>query len=440
MTKYFGTDGIRGSYGSHNMNENFAQKVGWAISHFLIQSGSSNSVVAVGSDPRPSSPALKESLIKGLRAGGVVVKDFGIIPTPALAFGVIQHGFHFGVMITASHNPHSDNGIKCFSGIGTKLSKAQEEEIEQTIDSYSSISTASSGVETLSVLKEYLQNLKNYFSGLTLSGMRIALDSANGATCQTSQTLLEELGATVFAIHQGGGIINENCGSEHLEDLRNLVLENKADLGIAHDGDGDRVRFIDPTGRVVDGDQVLGLLALDAHRSKSLSSSTFVSTVHSNSGLSEALKEKGLKLERSDVGDRNVFLKMLEVNCNWGGESSGHIINTDYLPTGDGLFAALSVLLAIQNQSRDLISLTKEIKLWPLRSESFPVSQKISIQDVPELTQCIDREEKFLCNRGRILLRYSGTEPLIRLLIEGASKDLVNESFDRIKLVLQKSL
>ena len=134
MTKYFGTDGIRGSYGSHNMNENFAQKVGWAISHFLIQSGSSNSVVAVGSDPRPSSPALKESLIKGLRAGGVVVKDFGIIPTPALAFGVIQHGFHFGVMITASHNPHSDNGIKCFTKSGTKLNKAHEEEIEKWIE------------------------------------------------------------------------------------------------------------------------------------------------------------------------------------------------------------------------------------------------------------------------------------------------------------------
>ena len=151
-------------------------------------------------------------------------------------------------MITASHNPYSDNGIKCFSGNGTKLSKAQEEEIEQTIDRYSSISQAPSGVETLPVLEEYLQNLKNNFRGLKLSGMRIALDSANGATCQTSRTLLEELGATVFAIHQGGGIINENCGSEHLEDLRDLVLENNADLGIAHDGDGDRVRFINPTG------------------------------------------------------------------------------------------------------------------------------------------------------------------------------------------------
>ena len=147
--------------------------------------------------------------------------------------------------------------------------------------------------------------------------MRIALDSANGATCQTSRTLLEELGATVFAIHQGDGIINENCGSEHLEDLRDLVLENNADLGIAHDGDGDRVRFINPTGQIVDGDQVLGLLALDAQRSKSLSSSTFITTVHSNSGLSDALKKNFINLERSDVGDRNFFLKMLESKCNW---------------------------------------------------------------------------------------------------------------------------
>ena len=440
MTKYFGTDGIRGTYGSHVMNENFAQKVGWAISHFLIQTGSTNPVVAVGSDTRPSSPTLKESLIRGLQAGGAIVTDFGIIPTPALAFGVIQNAFHFGVMITASHNPYSDNGIKCFSGNGTKLSKAQEEEIEQTIDRYSSISRAHSGAETLPLLQEYLQNLKNNFRGLNLSGMRIALDSANGATCQTSRTLLEELGATVFAIHQGDGIINENCGSEHLEDLRDLVLENNADLGIAHDGDGDRVRFINPTGQIVDGDQVLGLLALDAQRSKSLSSSTFITTVHSNSGLSDALKKNGINLERSDVGDRNVFLKMLESKCNWGGESSGHIINTDYLPTGDGLFAALSVLLAIKNQSKDLSSLSDEIKLWPLRSESFPVSQKIPIQDVPEITQCVEDEEKILGNRGRILLRYSGTEPKIRLLVEGVSEDLINESFNRIQLVLQKSL
>jgi phosphoglucosamine mutase len=440
MTKYFGTDGIRGSYGSRNMNENFAQKVGWAISHFLIQTGYPNPVVAVGSDTRPSSPTLKESLIRGLQTGGAIVKDFGIIPTPALAFGVIQNAFHFGVMITASHNPYLDNGIKCFSGNGTKLSKAQEEEIEQTIDRYSSISPETSGVETLSVLQEYLHNLKKYFCGLNLSGMRIALDSANGATCQTSQTLLEELGATVFAIHQGGGMINENCGSEHLEDLRDLVLENKADLGIAHDGDGDRVRFINTTGQIVDGDQVLGLLALHAHRSESLSSSSFVTTVHSNSGLSDALQKTGIKLERSDVGDRNVFLKMLESQCNWGGESSGHIINTDYLPTGDGLFAALSVLLAIQNQSRDLSSLSDEIKLWPLRSESFPVSKKTPIQDVPAITHCIEDEEKILGNRGRILLRYSGTEPKIRLLVEGVSEDLISESFNRIQLVLQKSL
>jgi phosphoglucosamine mutase len=182
------------------------------------------------------------------------------------------------------------------------------------------------------------------------------------------------------------------------------------------------------------------LLALDAQRSKSLSSSTFVSTVHSNSGLSEALKKNGIKLDRSDVGDRNVFLKMLESQSNWGGESSGHIINTNYLPTGDGLFAALSVLSAIQKQSKNLASLSEEIKLWPLRSESFPVSHKIPVQDVPEITQCLEDEERILNNRGRILLRYSGTEPKIRLLMEGTSRDLINESFERIKLVLQKSL
>jgi len=252
--------------------------------------------------------------------------------------------------------------------------------------------------------------------------------------------MLERFGATVFSIHQGEGMINDHCGSEYLESLSNLVRSKKADMGIAHDGDGDRVRFVDRDGQTIDGDQVLGLLALHAHRTKSLRSSTFVSTVHSNSGLAETLKANGIRLGRAKVGDRNVYQKMLEGKSNWGGESSGHIICMDYLPTGDGLFAALSVLDAIQKQATDLRVLARKTTLWPLRSESFPVAEKIPVKNVPDLIQCLKAEEEFLHDQGRILLRYSGTEPKIRLLVEGVSTGLINQSFNRIAEVIQKSL
>ena len=439
MKNFFGTDGIRGAYGSESMNESFAHKVGWAISQFLIQGGLNSPEVAVGCDTRPSSPTLMEHLVKGLLSGGATVQDCGILPTPALAFGVIKHGFHFGVMITASHNPHQDNGIKCFSGSGTKLSESEEEEIEHWIGQ-GAIHSSTSQPGKISLLEDYLSHLESHFHELNLSGIRIALDSANGATCKTSQTMLERLGATVLSIHQGEGMINDHCGSEHLENLANLVCDKKADLGIAHDGDGDRVRLVDRDGQTIDGDQILGLLALHAHRTKSLRSSTFVSTVHSNSGLAETLKANGIRLGRAQVGDRNVHQKMLEEKSNWGGESSGHIICMDYLPTGDGLFAALSVLDAIQKQSTDLKVLARETALWPLRSESFPVAEKIPIDNVPDLIQCVKAEEKILHDQGRILLRYSGTEPKIRLLVEGVSNELINQSFNRIAEVIQKSL
>jgi phosphoglucosamine mutase len=439
MKNFFGTDGIRGAYGSEIMNEDFAHKVGWAISQFLIQGGLTCPNVAVGCDTRPSSPTLRKHLVEGLVSGGATVKDCGILPTPALAFGVIKYGFHFGVMVTASHNPHQDNGIKCFSGCGTKLSESEEEEIEHWIG-HDSVHSSTSQPEHISVLTDYLSHLESRFHGLNLSGMRIALDSANGATCKTSQTMLERFGATVFSIHQGEGMINDHCGSEYLESLSNLVRSKKADMGIAHDGDGDRVRFVDRDGQTIDGDQVLGLLALHAHRTKSLRSSTFVSTVHSNSGLAETLKANGIRLGRAKVGDRNVYQKMLEGKSNWGGESSGHIICMDYLPTGDGLFAALSVLDAIQKQATDLRVLARKTTLWPLRSESFPVAEKIPVKNVPDLIQCLKAEEEFLHDQGRILLRYSGTEPKIRLLVEGVSTGLINQSFNRIAEVIQKSL
>ena len=233
-------------------------------------------------------------------------------------------------------------------------------------------------------------------------------------------------------------MINQQCGSEHLHSLISEVQKRKTDLGIAHDGDGDRVRFVDGNGRIIDGDQVLGLLALHAHQKSNLHSKTFVSTVHSNSGLSSFLNQHGIISKKSDVGDKNVFLKMVETGSNWGGESSGHIICTDYLPTGDGLFAALSVLRILIEKSKTISSLVSEIKLWPSLSATIPVTQKPPLEKIPELQKIISKEKSFLGKEGRILVRYSGTEPKLRLLVEGKSPDKIRLSYQSLKDAIEK--
>ena len=440
MNQYFGTDGIRGAYGSEFINEAFSHKVGQAIGAYLQKENQDKPIVAIASDTRPSGSSLKKSVILGLRSMAVQAIDYGVVPTPALAFGVLKHAANFGVMITASHNPADDNGIKCFTAQGTKLRLEQELALESLIGHEHSTTEAPKETEYRSILDEYLKNLETYFSGLDLSGLSIAVDSANGATCETTHCILESLGANVLKIHHGDGVINSECGSENLKSLQALVLQKKADLGIAHDGDGDRVRFVDAEGKVIEGDQVLGLIARQAHLEKNLKSETFVSTVHSNSGVFSFLNEHAIHSLTSDVGDRNVYLKMLESNSNWGGESSGHIICTDYLPTGDGLFAALYVLRAMKVQSQTLACLASEVKLWPSLSGSFPVSQKPAIDSIPDLSLSVAREKDYLNEEGRILLRYSGTEPKLRLLVEGQSLEKISASYQRISLAIEKSL
>ena len=439
MTKYFGTDGIRGVYGSPTMNDAFTQKVGFAIGKFLAQK-STTPVVIIGRDTRPSGASLQKSITQGLLATGVRVHDAGILPTPALAFGVIHKRADFGVMITASHNPHPDNGIKCFSSLGTKLEQEEEEILESLIDQNHAAHHDSYTSHPQPLVKDYLSQVPRFFSELNLSGTRVCLDLANGATCETTPRVFEELGASVITSHCGEGIINKGCGSEDLQSLQVLVQKEQADLGIAHDGDGDRVRFVDSKGRVVDGDQILGLLALQAQRDGKLDASKFVATIHSNSGLRASLSKMDISTLTSDVGDKNVYLKMLEAGCNWGGESSGHIICTDYLPTGDGLFAALSVLHAMKDQSRLLEDLAKQIILWPSLSGSFEVSKKVPIQELPELFKTVQKEEEILKDEGRILIRYSGTESKVRLLVEATSEKLVHSSFHILKLAIQNSL
>jgi len=440
MSKYFGTDGIRGAYGSKIINEGFVQKVGLAIGKFLKERTGPNPMILVGRDTRPSGSSLQKSLTIGLNSAGIRVLDCGVIPSPALAFGIKFKKADFGVMLTASHNQHSDNGIKCFLQNGTKLSLEEEFRLEEMIDQAQCLDSSTETSEPVDLLDDYRSFIRNLFPQKSLNGLNVVLDLANGATSETTPKIFEQMGASVSCIHRGDGLINEQCGSEHLGSLQKLVKNKGADLGIAHDGDGDRVRLIDDHGAVVDGDQVLGILALHAQKNGCLNNSTFVTTVHSNSGLQHSLLKKGIDLIRSDVGDRQVALKMSQTGANWGGESSGHIIATDYLPTGDGLIAALLMALAMYETNATIRELANEISLWPSLHESFLVREKIPVNEIPSLREILKSEQSKVGNNGRILLRYSGTEPKIRLLVEGREKIWVKSTFNLFQKFIQKSL
>lgn len=440
MNKYFGTDGIRAPYGSPTMNDAFARRVGRAVGLYLKRSSQSQPAVLLARDTRPSGRALLEACADGLRQAGATPFDCGITPTPCLAFGVLFQRASFGIMITASHNPFTDNGIKCFSSQGSKLSPREEQALEELIDLDLPETPSSEAMKPLNISESYLSMVRRHFEDLRLDGLRIVLDSANGATTETSSNALKSLGAQVIPLNDGGGPINHECGSEHPEGLSRKVRESGADLGIAHDGDGDRVRFVESTGRVIHGDKILGLIALHAQRKNVLAGSTFVATVHSNGGLAESLEKKGVRLLRAEVGDRNVHRMMLENACSWGGESSGHVIGLDHLPTGDGLQAALFALDAMIQSGTSLWSLAEEIVLRPSISHSFEVAQKKPIGEIPRLCEVLEEEESRLGRSGRILLRYSGTEPKIRLLVEAESENLLSLSFDKLKDAIQKSL
>ena len=432
MSKYFGTDGIRARFGSDTMNEEFAYRTGRAIGQYLEKKGHVSPCVLIGRDTRPSGKILLHACSMGLLESKASPINCGILPSPALAFEVLRRKASFGIMITASHNPHHDNGIKCFSEKAEKLSVIEESIIESLIDQANDSPTDSPSLAASNQLDSYMEAIIRSFKPDFLKGLVIALDLANGATATTTPRVLEHLGAKTISMHLGEGLINDHCGSEHLESLRDCVVENKADLGIAHDGDGDRIRFLDRAGLTIDGDQILGLLALHAHQTNTLQNSSFVATIHSNSGLAKSLEKNGVGVEISDVGDRNVFAKMQELGLNWGGESSGHVIASDYLPTGDGLFAALKVLEASFKREKDLGALADEIHLWPSRSLSFKVSRKVPIEEVPSLKMALSQENGRLGNDGRVLLRYSGTESKIRLMVEGKSVNLVDSVFENI--------
>jgi phosphoglucosamine mutase len=425
--KLFGTDGIRGVANVDPMTGEMAMQLGRAIAHLFKEVKGRHRIV-VGKDTRLSGYMLETALASGLCSMGADVMLVGPLPTPGIAFITTSMRANAGVVISASHNPYYDNGIKIFSQDGFKLPDEMEHRIEDLILSnhlHSLRPTASEVGKAHRIddaIGRYVVFLKNTFPNhLTLDGLRIALDCANGAAYRVAPTVLEELGAEVIPIgvEPNGENINESCGSLHPEVISRLALEKGADIGMALDGDGDRIVFVDRKGKQVDGDYILAICALQMLSENRLKKGTLVTTVMSNIGLDKTIKNAGGKVVRTQVGDRYVVEEMVRGDYNLGGEQSGHTIFLDYNTTCDGILTALQVLAIMKQKERPLDELAKVMEPLPQVLYNLEVREKKNLSEFPEIEKRIREIEKSLGHSGRILIRYSGTEPLLRIMVEG---------------------
>lgn len=423
--KYFGTDGIRGSYGDFEVSEPFYRSLGAACADALAEGGGGFAVA--GCDTRASSESLKAAFCEGFSSRGGRVEDMGVLPTPALAYAVLERGAALGAMVTASHNPYSDNGIKFFDSRARKAGDDFQLDIERRADAMSNFgaySKKSFAPREISAggfaLGEYAAKMRSLFEPGFLSGLTVAVDMANGATSGVSSKVFEAYGAKVVAaaFSPDGFNINDNAGSQHPENLAALCRSCGADVGFAHDGDGDRVVVCDDRFSILEGEEVLGLIARERMARGALSSNAIVTTVQSNTGLDESLAADGIKVYRCGIGDRLVMREMLARGCNVGGENSGHFIFSDISPCGDGLAAALAVLSVMSRSGKRLSELRGGISMYPCVSKAVAVARKIPVEEAPNLSAAVKRCEDLLAGKGRILVRYSGTEKKIRLLAE----------------------
>ena len=419
--KYFGTDGVRGKVGTYPITPDFALKLGWAAGKVLASQGSRT--VLIGKDTRISGYMLESALEAGLAAAGLTAAFTGPMPTPAVAYLTRTFRLEAGIVISASHNPYYDNGIKFFSAQGTKLPDNIEEAIEAMLDQpMDCVESADLGKASRisDAAGRYIEFCKSTFPPhLGLDGYKIVVDCANGATYHIAPNVLRELGAEVIEIgtDPNGININEKCGATDVKALQEKVLETKADVGLAYDGDGDRIMMVDHLGNKVDGDQILFIIAREALRSGQLKGGV-VGTLMSNMSLEIALKMLGVPFVRANVGDRYVLEKMVEHNWTLGGENSGHIIIADKNTTGDGIIASLAVLSAMVQHRLSLNELASAVKLFP----QVLINVRFAGGDNPlesEAVKAVAADvEKRLEGKGRILLRKSGTEPLIRVMVE----------------------
>ncbi|MDD6135117.1 MAG: phosphoglucosamine mutase [Selenomonadaceae bacterium] len=446
MARLFGTDGVRGEANAVLMPE-MAYRLGRAATIYFGKESEEQPLIIIGRDTRLSGEMFEAALTAGICSAGGRAMLAGVIPTPAIAYLARRHKAKAGIVISASHNPFHDNGIKFFGGDGYKLPDAVEDELEEIVHQLENDDNLARPTGDKIGHIEYRTDLLNQYIEFVLStcserfeGMKIVLDCANGASYQVMPRVLRELGAKVKVIHAlpNGVNINDHCGSTHMESLQKAVLENGADFGIAHDGDADRTLCVDEKGQIIDGDHILVMCAQDMMKKGTLPYNTVVSTVMANIGFHKAIKEAGGRVEITQVGDRYVLENMMKNGYKIGGEQSGHIIFSDYATTGDGPITALQVLSSLKRSGRKASELTALMTTYPQLLVNVRVATKEGWEENEAIKAAIAEGNKELGNDGRILVRPSGTEPLIRVMAEGPDQSQLDVICHRIADVVKK--
>jgi len=448
MGKLFGTDGIRGKANKYPMTAEMALNVGRAVAHLFSRQGHRSKIV-IATDTRISANMLEYALISGVCSMGGHVYRTGILPTPGIVCIISAMGADAGIVLSASHNPFYDNGIKIFKNDGYKLSDEKEEEIEQLLlsdkmasacasvqDIGSVYQTGDAGQRYVSFLRSTLPKAYNF------KGMKIVLDCSNGATYQVAPQIFSELDADVEVLSAcpDGKNINENCGSQHTLTLQKKVMHSDADMGLAFDGDGDRLIAVDEKGNVISGDQILAICAKVMKQKGLLKNNLVVSTVMSNIGFGLALKEMGIRHIMTDVGDRYVLREMLASGAVIGGEDSGHMIFLDHHTTGDGILTALKLIESVKAESKPLSELARVMSVFPQMLMNVEVRSKPEIETIPEIQDVIKSVETALGEKGRVLVRYSGTQPFCRVMVEGPTQDETRRYCEQIVNAVREKL
>jgi phosphoglucosamine mutase len=450
VPRLFGTDGVRGAAGTYPLDPPTVRRVGAALVRALPKgAGPGGSPrLLIGRDTRESGVWIEAELAHGAGGEGAQVTSAGIVPTPAIAHLTRTAGYDAGVVISASHNPFEDNGIKVFSGRGEKFTERVEREVEGIVadPTWRAADGVPAAVKPADLAGAYLDHLRAVFpeaaSFAARRPMRLAIDCANGATTAVAPALFESLGfeTVVIANRPDGRNINLRCGSTHPEELARTVVERGLPMGVAFDGDGDRAIFVDHRGEIVNGDAVLLICASQLQREGRLKGKTIVATVMSNSALESALRSRGIDLVRCAVGDKYVMEELLARGLSLGGEQSGHVIFSEYLFTGDGLCTALNVLRTVALTGRTLADLAGDLTAYPQVLLNIRVREKTNLEDVQPVAAVISRIESRVAGHGRVLVRYSGTEPLLRVMLEGPDKGEIQIWAQEIIDVVQKHL
>jgi phosphoglucosamine mutase len=455
VRRIFGTDGVRGTANIEPVTVETALKLGRAAAHVFTQASmaagrsTGRATIVIGKDTRLSGYMLENALAAGVMSLGADVLLIGPLPTPGVAYITRSLRADAGIVLSASHNPYEDNGIKFFRPDGYKLDDEIEARIEHLVFSgeIESIRPTAGRIGRATriddALGRYVEFAKASFPrGMTLEGMRIAVDVANGAAYKSTPYILRELGATVIVAHNtpNGRNINRDCGSMHPEEIQRIMRETNAQVGISNDGDADRVLLCDEKGEIVDGDEIMAIAALDFLQQGRLAKNTLVATVMSNYGLNETMESRGGTVLRTKVGDRYVIEAMVKDDLNVGGEQSGHMIFRDFSTTGDGIVSALQILRVMVESGKPLSELKKCLVKYPQAQRNLKVREKRPIEQLPDVVKLVAEAEQGLAGAGRVLLRYSGTEPKIRLLIEGRDGDQINAQADRIAGAIREQI